>query len=571
MEARNKTVAEWMQDVRRGRLRLPRFQRQEVWTPDRVARFLTAILKQRPLGVFLVLDVDPDNPPFETRPVAGIKPFGEKCREHLLDGQQRLTALLKAFNDLYDKHIFYARYASLGDAPEKVEVLAVPRKGRHASRIGDASLEYAQKWIPIAILAPQYDRVVEVIDWREQAFFEPEDRKGVEAMIEKLRSRFGSARIPYLLLDQSIGQEEAIEIFIETNTSSVKLSHFDLAVAQMEQATEQSLQEYVDDVSQSIPGIKDLEPSNVGDLVLKLECVHQGQKPTLSGYLKLNFQTLKDHREARTEGIRWAVEILHDLKIWNASQLPTAVPLRVVPALMDHLPGDSIEREMAERLIKRYLWGAFLTDRYDRQANDRLKTDYDALVEAFQDLGREPRVPALDASRPDIDDIVHAGWPKTRSRLAKGILAACNQSGAKDLAFGEELKPDSRADFHFIFPTAELRRCERESRLAVNCMSIPAPSNRRLLRMLPGDFLVEIVPGLDGSEPSSEARASLVGALESHLLPAEALVNARAERVDDLAQVYDDFCQARARQIKDRIDILLAHGELPQTDGTEGA
>ncbi len=571
MEARNKTVEEWMQDVRRGKLRLPRFQRQEVWTPDRVAQFLTAILKQRPLGVFLVLDADPDAPPFETRPVAGIRSYGEKCREHLLDGQQRLTALLKAFNDLYDKHVFYARYESLGDAPENVEVLAVPRKGRHSSKIGNASLEHEQKWIPIAILAPQYDRVVEVVDWREKALFEPEDRKGVEGMIEKLRSRFGLARIPYLLLDQSIGQDEAIEIFIETNTSSVKLSHFDLAVAQMEQATEQSLQEYVDDVSQSIPGIKDLEPSKVEDLVLKLECMHQGQKPTLSGYLRLNFQILKDHREARTEGIRWAVEILHGLKIWEAVQLPTAVPLRVVPALIDHLPGDSVEREMAEALIKRYLWSAFLTDRYDRQANDRLKTDYDALVEAFQDLGREPRVPALHASSPDVDDIVHAGWPKARGRLAKGVLAACNQSGARDLASGQALGPDSRADFHFIFPRAELRRRNREHRLAVNCMSIPAPSNRTLRRMLPGDFFAEIVPGLDGSEPSSEAMASLAGSLESHLVPTETLVNARAKWVDDLAQVYDDFCQARARQIKDRIDILLAHGELPHPDGAERA
>jgi len=94
MNADHKSIEDWMNDVSRGVVRLPSFQRDETWNHSLVSSFIEAILQQRPLGVFLVLRVDPDNQPFLTRPVADSVNNGEKCREHLLDGQQRLTTVV---------------------------------------------------------------------------------------------------------------------------------------------------------------------------------------------------------------------------------------------------------------------------------------------------------------------------------------------------------------------------------------------------------------------------------------------------------------------------------------------
>ena len=81
MQADNKPIKDWLEDVRRGVVRLPRFQRKESWTHKHVANFLDTVIRHnRPIGVLLVLNVNPDKEPFETRALDGTKNNGEKCR-----------------------------------------------------------------------------------------------------------------------------------------------------------------------------------------------------------------------------------------------------------------------------------------------------------------------------------------------------------------------------------------------------------------------------------------------------------------------------------------------------------
>ena len=97
VQTENKTIEDWLDDIKKGVVRLPRFQRKESWNYRHVENFLnTVIFHDRPIGVLLTLEVDPNNQPFKTRPLEGTDDNGEKCRIHLLDGQQRLTALWKA-------------------------------------------------------------------------------------------------------------------------------------------------------------------------------------------------------------------------------------------------------------------------------------------------------------------------------------------------------------------------------------------------------------------------------------------------------------------------------------------
>ena len=49
-----------------------------------------------------------DTEPFVSRRMAGAPAPTERTTEHLLDGQQRLTALWKALNDGYEDRIYFA-------------------------------------------------------------------------------------------------------------------------------------------------------------------------------------------------------------------------------------------------------------------------------------------------------------------------------------------------------------------------------------------------------------------------------------------------------------------------------
>ena len=146
MDTRSRRIGDWINEVRRGIVRLPRFQREEVWTPNHIENFLWAILKERPLGVFLVVEVDSSNQPFETRPLADAQNNGERCREHLLDGQQRLVALWRSFNDNHESHSFYVTFDRVEDGLEETGVIAVSKRGRDKNRIGDAVEEFHKGW-----------------------------------------------------------------------------------------------------------------------------------------------------------------------------------------------------------------------------------------------------------------------------------------------------------------------------------------------------------------------------------------------------------------------------------------
>lgn len=570
MEAHNRQLAEWLERTINGTLMLPRFQRKQAWNHQNVERFIWAMLQGRPLGVFLVLHVDPDDPPFATKRISEHQ-RESRCTEHLLDGQQRLTALLSAFLDSHETHSFYLELNSESvEALKPSDVKAISRTGQYKNVIGNPAKEYANRWIPIHLLNPMRESTNSGntprklgITWRKQAIDNITDQERLEVTIADLRSQIDMTTIPWLALPQSTTSSDAINIFIDTNRSAVTLSEFDIAVAQMEEATGDSLQSLVNDIEKSIPELVLLNPDEIGNFLLKAECVIQGKRPTYGNYRKLNYSTLNSAREERIKAIKWAIRETNRLKIWKSSQLPTAVPLRVLPALYKHIPEHGTKYAWAMNLVRKYLWHSFLTDRYDRQANDRLKEDYDAILNALENPTKKLRVPALLASGPTREEIKAAGWPKSRGRLSRGILAACCQDGARDIASNQELGPDGNHDYHHIFPKTVLKGMNCDADIVVNCMLLTAHTNRRTwLQKLPGDFVTAMKEDEMMQQSVPDTESAVNARLSTHLLPTEMLLRVKKETTKDIRRAYDQFVDRRARLIKARVDRLLKEGEI---------
>lgn len=571
MEAHNRQLGEWLERTINGNLMLPRFQRKEAWTHQNVERFIWAMLQGRPLGVFLVLHVNPDNPPFATKRIREYQ-RKSRCTEHLLDGQQRLTALLSAFLDSYTTHTYYLELDPAdGESLVPKDVKAISRTGQYKRIIGDASKEYANRWIPIQLLNPMRETTDPGktprklgIAWRKQAIDNIAEQERLEVTIADLRSQIDRTTIPCLELPQDTTSSEAINIFIDTNRSAVTLSEFDIAVAQMEEDTGDSLQSFVDDLQVSVPKLVELTPDDeIGNFLLKSECVIQGMKPTYGHYRKLDYVTLNDARDERINAIQWAIREVNRLRIWKSHQLPTVVPLRVLPALHRHIPKHGTEHAWAMNLVRKYLWCSFLTDRYDRQANDRLKEDYDALVNALENPTKRPTIPALLAPSPTREEIKTAAWPRSRGRLSRGILAACCQDGARDIASNQEIGPDGHDDYHHIFPKSVLKAVGCDADLAVNCMLLTAHTNRRTwLQKLPGDFLAAIKEDHLMKQSVPDTESAINARLATHLIPADMLLIVKKDTTKNIRKAYDHFVEARSKLIKTRVDKLLKEGEI---------
>ena len=94
MEARNRRLPDWFTRIRTGQLKLPRFQRFESWSHAEVVTLLDSVIRGRPVGAALVLEIG-DKEPFVSRPIAGAPEPTERTTEHLLDGQTATNGTLE--------------------------------------------------------------------------------------------------------------------------------------------------------------------------------------------------------------------------------------------------------------------------------------------------------------------------------------------------------------------------------------------------------------------------------------------------------------------------------------------
>ena len=559
MKAENETIENWLEDVRRGVLQLPRFQRKETWDNKQVKSFLnTVIAYDRPMGILLTLDVDPKNQPFITRPLEGTDNDSGKCRTHLLDGQQRLTALWKALNNKYDDRLYFIKFKVEEEQYICDSIDSITRKNN--PWVDNPEEVINKNYIPVNLLYPK-DALTKIELWF-QNINGHDQKKLVELKMfaVNLWKRLSNKSFPYWSLPQSTSPDDAITIFIDSNTSFVKLTPYDIAVAQFEAKTQESLQDMVDDIGEKVSGIIDLEgEDNLGDLVLKVACLFQGMMPTYTNYLNLDMKLLKTQYIKIQDGIKWATAVINKEKIWKQDQLPTSVPLRVLPALFQYMPQHGDDRAKADRLIRRYIWLSFFTNRYDRQANSRLNSDYGELKKALENKVYKcsAKKTIFSEELPTTHDLLSESWPKSKGIRKRSILAVSNREGARDIESNLEISPDYDRQYHHIFPRGLFKKqnetgCDPE--LALNCMLIEEPSNQQWNDRWPGDYILERIENSDFK--GNKAKEELHRRLQTHLLPPDAIINAVKGSNKSLYKIYHDFLHQRAELVIEKMKKL---------------
>lgn len=105
-KAQDRSLGDWYVQITAGSVKLPRFQRFEAWDRWRVAGFLNTVIQNLPVGVTLLLQVG-DAEKFVSRYIATAPETGQRVTEHLLDGQQRLTAFWRAMQNNYEGETYF--------------------------------------------------------------------------------------------------------------------------------------------------------------------------------------------------------------------------------------------------------------------------------------------------------------------------------------------------------------------------------------------------------------------------------------------------------------------------------
>lgn len=544
MEARNRLLPDWLTRIRTRQIVLPRFQRFEAWSNGQITGLLNNVLQDLPAGAVLILEVG-DKEPFIWRPMVGAPEDGDRITEHLLDGQQRLTALWRSLHNNYKDRSYFVNLENDDELGTQSSIASYGRWEKNGQQypvwLSDPAKVWKERMIPIHLLRPDSKAEEALEKWWEEA--SGGDRK-VERIItreaNRLRQRFATFNIPFLSLPSTTSNETALNVFIQMNTSASKLSAYDIVVAQVETA-DTSLHELTGQLRREVPTLAEfIEPS---DLMMAVTALLQNKVPNNSTYLAKGFgDHLIEVWDATVHGIRGAVRFLEEEKLFDGKRLPSDVVLYPLAALWSGVHGLDAEGR-ARNILKKYVWRSFCTDRYERTSATRALTDYRQLSAHLK--GESPAIDIFDDEKhplPTIEQIKIAGWPVRKDRLARAILAVSLNSGGIDFADGAPLSRENikKREYHHLFPKAWLERAgiqdDKISR-SLNCALVSWQTNRTISDKSPSIYLDERMDRASLGEIEIRKR------LDSHLIPFEPIKE----------ESYEAFLDERSSLVRTRM------------------
>ncbi len=348
-------------------------------------------------------------------------------------------------------------------------------------------------------------------------------REFLDDLIYALRERIKHFNLPYLELPSTTKKHVALDVFIKLNTSSVKLTAYDIVVALVEDAAETSLHELVDSLVMKVPKAKDY--TDLPDLVLDTVALLQDIIPSQAGYVNINYRQLVSEWDELVIYFAKMVELLEEEHIYDEKRLPSYTALPVLAALTKYLPTNADQLGNARHLLKKYLWRAFLTDRYEKATTTNSLTDFRKIRDYLLDKGEYKDIPIFNEHEypaPVKEIIIDAAWAKNRTILGRGLLALQIKCGAYDIADNTPATKQSilSREYHHLFPAALLGKADLPSNKifsAVNCALISWRTNRTISDKNPMQYLLERAENCDLGEIERDRR------LRSHLIPIQEL------------------------------------------------
>ncbi len=527
-----------MADIEFGRIKIPQFQRDFVWSRAESARLLDSILKGYPIGTFILWNTNEQLR--VVREIGGLQlpptPPGN-FTNLVLDGQQRLTSLYAALKGV--SIVRDGRTERFGDIC--VDLLADPS--------GDAAVVLPEP-------PPDRDphsvvRLGEIMEWDIDRI--DEYPKPLRRRMQDYRNAFTGYLFSVVMV-QGAPIEVATEIFTRLNVGGKRLSTFEIMVAK----TFDQSRDF--DLADRFKGlIERLEDADYGTIshavVLQTVGAIQGHAIKAKDILALPRDGFIDTWPRAVDGIERAVDYFRNYFRIPVSQL-LPYPHLLVPFayFFAHHKDPPIDHRQA--LLQDLFWRVALTWYYSSSVESRLEADIKRVDQILAGVQPEYDV-SVDASPPAVAK--HGGF-RAGSAWIKGIL--CLLAAQAPKSFGNNaqvrisndwLKQANSKNYHHFFPRAWAAKSAQWSK----DWRINHIANITIV----DDFLNKRVIG--AAAPSVylqkfKANKHLAEALQSHLID----LDADGVLHDDWPRFWENRCVRISAALESRLLLTPrdAHG-----------
>lgn len=563
-------VQSLVEDMEKGKIVLPDFQRDFVWPTDQVGKLLESLLNGYYINTLLTLPVATGSerkPPFPPRRADGTPnrsdlPFDIQM---VLDGQQRITSIYYAVSapDLSLANTVYPQVYCL--KLEQVlegkldEDTIIWRRGDWEStqRLvdNDLGLQLDRGLIPFTIFKSK-DTFKQ---WRRNMERLADNGGPINKdQIDKFEDEtevFRNYKIPIIQLAADTPESKVVRTFERINTQGLELGVFDILTARL-WTEDIRLRNLWEETLETYPRISTYSTSlgaeRFRELLLKALALSRGHECKDRNLRELDPERFEQAWAEASRMVDRALEKLFGVGkggfgVTDRFGVPYTTMLAPLSVLL-----EIAEREEAypysDRLqkIHRWYWSAVFSKRYSGSSDTKSYQDLVQMSAWMRDGGD---IPGVIQAAPGLIPVEMDLWSLTRGGLYRGIMALLSLNGAQDFATLEGIDLHE-VDDHHIFPKSRLEKgvngqqyTDSKSRDRIlNRTIIEARSNRfKYSDQLPSEYL----PSMIDEHPSGESGVREL--LRDHFIDDDAF---DAMRRDD----YENFCRARMRRIREAIE-----------------
>ncbi|UNK06354.2 DUF262 domain-containing protein [Psychrobacter raelei] len=532
-------LSELLDNIKKGKVQLPDFQRGWVWDDEHVKDLLVSIARSFPVGAVMLLETGGEVR-FQTRPIEGVEDLIDATvqpQKLILDGQQRLTTLTQAIaltspvktrtskgKPIQRHYYFDIKKAIESEIYIEDAIVAVDENKQIKSNFGrDIDLDLSTVEKECEHMMFPCDQIFNSNQWLiklSQNHSNPEDLAIFTEFISRIIQPFCNYQLPVIELKKETSKEAVCLVFEKVNTGGVKLSVFELITASYAADGYNLRDDWLGSEIRNVdsrksriakhPLLKETEAPEMLQAVTILYTYEMRQNDIKEGkvgkqirpvsakrtdVLKLPLEAWKKYADKVEDGFKNAAQFLRKEYFYARSELPYSTQVIPLAAVMSVLGNRWLEPKIYEKLARWY-WCGVLGELYGGAVETRIANDFEELLAWFEDNDKIPRT-IIDAFfQPE-----RLYSLRSRNSAAyKAINILILREGAKDWFWNSTIQEldaqqELALDIHHIFP---IKWCEDRNidpkiyNCILNKTSISYKANRKIGGDAPSVYLQKI-------------------------------------------------------------------------------
>jgi len=555
IEVKEVNLFKLLDDVRKGIIVIPDFQRDFIWELRQIEELLNSVINGYFIGSILLLESSLDNQRFAPRLIRGVQQnqinrHGNNTIKYILDGQQRITSLYYAFFEpnvpLSDDTDFVCKFYI---RPDVLDIFGlsdpedIVRRLRLRRELKDKLFEIYKSQYGVDI---KYLPTMGIFKNKEtfNAYINSNSSL-TKSYIDRLREIFDRIQrytIPVITLPPETPDEDIINTFERINRTGTPLNIFELAVARYypiginlntlrKGIRNRPFLDILDEVSilKVMALLKDLEPKSQN--LLRLVDVQNSSPQVLAEFNNLWERAVNylDKALDRVRRVYGAVKIKIGKK--NIELIPYTTMIVPLAVMLYEIENRGNHAALYNK-VDLWYWSTVFSQRYTHAADTKSFSDVKAMQNWFANPQKKP-----DDLTPNFDYVKTEMLKAARSSaLGKAFYNQLILNNPMDLLTGQPITI-SECQIDHIFPSSRFGRAADN---IFNLTLLDKNTNQKKKDKLPADFLNDCMSS-HGNDMNSLKRT-----LESHFISEKALEALQQNNLDG-------FIQARAEKF---IEVL---------------